>query len=109
MSWGVDIVVEHGDGYRTVIDVVDGHTYNLNRMWRWSGACRYPRDFDGRRCDELAPVLAAALADALAHPDDYRAMNPPNGWGDYEGFVEILGRFAELTSLHPRGVVRWSG
>ena len=109
MSWSADIIIKHGDGYTTIIPVVDGHTYNLTPMWRKAGACQLTRDFDDRSCEDLAPVLAAALDHALAHPDEYRELNPANGWGDYEGFVEVLSRFAELTSLHPRGVVRWNG
>jgi hypothetical protein len=36
-------------------------------------------------------------------------LDPPNGWGDYDGFLEILTRFTELCWQHPAGTLRWNG
>lgn len=109
MSWGADIVIDHGDGYETVIEVVDGHTYNLSAMWRLAGVFDKSSDLDGVRTIDLAPKLVRALLLARENADDFRALNPPNGWGDYDGFLEILTKFTGLALQHPRGVVRWSG
>jgi hypothetical protein len=109
MSWGCDIEIDHEDGYKTVIEVVDGHTYNLTPMWRLAGTCEVTRDFDGQNAGRLAPILTAGLIDALRHRDAYEALNPENGWGDYEGFIEILTRFVQLAWAHPTGTVRWNG
>lgn len=109
MSWGVDIVIDHADGYQTVVEVFYGHTYNLTPMWRKAGTCSVTRDFDGRNAGQLAPILSAGLIDALRHRTEYEALNPSNGWGDYDGFVQMLTRFARLCWEHPTGTVRWSG
>jgi hypothetical protein len=29
------------------------------------------------------------VAELIANPDKYRAMNPPNGWGTYEHLVDV--------------------
>jgi hypothetical protein len=109
MSWSAWITVNHGDGYTSTFEVVDGHTYNLTPMWRRAGVVHEStRELDRARTEDLFPRLDRALQDAHDHPDEYRALNPPSGWGDYEGFVEILTRFRDLCAEHPRGVVGWS-
>jgi hypothetical protein len=47
MSWGVDIVIDHADGYTTTVEVVSGHTYNLTPMWRKAGVFETSRDHYG--------------------------------------------------------------
>lgn len=110
MSWGVDIEVRHDDGYVTTIEVVDGHTYNLTPMWRRAGVVEgSTRDLDGRPTAEVAPIALAGLVDAWTHEAEYRELEPPNGWGDFEGFIEILTRLTALCYAHPKGVLRWNG
>lgn len=103
MSWGVDIEIDHQDGYHTIVEVVDGHTYNLSAMWRKAGIFDSSSDLDGRSTAQLAPVLSAGLLDATRHASAYRELDPENGWGDYDGFLKILTRFTELCWAHPTG------
>jgi hypothetical protein len=109
MSWGVDIEIDHADGYKTLIEVVDGHTYNLTPMWRKAGIFEVSRDIDGRNAGQLAPILTAGLIDALRNRKAYEELNPSNGWGDYEGFIEILTLFTRLAWEHPTGTLKWNG
>lgn len=110
MSWGVDIRVDHTDGYTTWVEIVSGHTYNLTPMWAKAGIVQNAtRELDGKSCAEMAPIALAGLADAWANAAAYRELDPPNGWGDYDGFLEILTRFARRVHEHPRGVLVWNG
>lgn len=109
MSWGVDIEVDHGDGYVTTVEVVDEHTYNLTPMWRKATFIEATRDFDGQSTEHLAPLLLQGLVDAWVNKEEYRELDPPNGWGDYGDFLEILTRFTRLCHQHPTGLVRWNG
>ena len=110
MSWGVDIVVDHGDGYKTRIEVVDGHTYNLTPMWRKASVvAESTSELHGRSCREMQPVLINALKAAWSDPSSFRELDPPNGWGDFDGFLTILTRLARLCHEHPRGVLDWNG
>jgi hypothetical protein len=79
MSWGVDIVIDHADGYATTVEVVSGHTYNLTPMWRKAGIFETSRDLDGRSAGMLAPILSAGLVDAVRHRSAYEELNPANG------------------------------
>jgi len=66
------------------------------------------RALDGAPCSEAGGVIARAVERMEADPDTYRAMNPPNGWGDYEGALAFLRRLAEACAEHPRATVRVS-
>ena len=109
MSWSCIIEVDHEDGYKTEISVVEGHTYNLTPMWHRAGICEVTRDLDGRNSGELAPILAAGLVRALQFSEDFESLNPDNNWGDYDGFIKVLTRFVILAYKHPTGTIRWSG
>lgn len=45
---------------------------------------------DGATGEDGKRYLAAIIGGLEADPDRYRAMNPPNGWGDYDQLVGIL-------------------
>lgn len=113
MSFGLDIITHDADGNELVVEVVDGHTYNLAPMWRKAlpdvlgdGSTS---KLDGWNCGNLLSHLRAGVVDAVEHDDEYRALDPENGWGDFNGFVEIFSRFWRLCAKHPSGTVRWNG
>ncbi len=60
--------------------------------------------------DGLSGPDGAALLDRIiygleADPDRLRAMNPPNGWGDYDSLVKIL---TEMRDGVPEWPTTWS-
>lgn len=78
----------------------DGLTYNLREMFveafqNGDGM----RGLDGKKTEEVAPILERALADMEARPDHYRRFDSPNGWGTFDGsdeessIVYLLRRF----------------
>ena len=44
----------------------------------------------GKRAGDILPALERGIAAMEADPDKYRAMNPANGWGDYDGALAYL-------------------
>jgi hypothetical protein len=77
-------------------------TYNLTPMLREAGM--FPgshRDLIGAPCSETAGVAESARARLLADPDRFKALNPPNGWGDYDGAVEFVTDLRDMCA-------RWS-
>lgn len=110
MSFGLDIVTTDIDGNEHWIDVVDGHTYNLSPMWRKAlPFIESTSDLDGRQCAHILEALDVGLLDATKNAGEYTALNPANGWGDYEGFYEIFTKFVRLCNQYPSGVIRWNG
>lgn len=106
MSWGIDIELPSGE----VVEIVEGHTYNLTPMWRLAGVITDgSSDLDGARAGWLADVAARGLLRAVTRPAQFKALNPENGWGDFDGFVRILTRTAIICAEHREGVIRWNG
>ena len=63
-------------------------TYNLSKMLHEAG-------FNGWKwcIDKPAPVVGKHMLDVLdgmaTDPEKWRAMNPPNGWGDYDQCLQV--------------------
>ena len=113
MSFGLDIVIDAHTEDEEWVEVVDGHTYNLAPMWKKALprllASGSTSDLNGKPCEDVLPHLLEGLQDAVLNEPDYRALEPSNGWGDYEGFLLIYRRFTRLCHENPRGVIVWNG
>jgi hypothetical protein len=44
----------------------------------------------GQKVIDTLPKFRSMLENLKADPDTYRAMNPSNGWGDYDRLVALL-------------------
>lgn len=87
-------------------------TYNLTPMLKAAGFPGWSEVVSERRSDGLlptgantVPIFEAVLAELRANPEKYRAMNPPNGWGTYEGAVEVFADYIEKVGPHPDATV----
>lgn len=56
---------------------------------------------DGLKAKDALPLLAEAIAAFNSEPAYFRAMNPPNGWGDSLSAFVFLTRLREYAELHP--------
>lgn len=95
MSWDAD-VCGHSWNYThntnpMVSAAAEAAGYDLGgeSWWRW---------LDGRTIDSGRPFLGAIVHEMETHPDTYRAMNPPNGWGDYDSILHTL---REMRDVRP--------
>jgi hypothetical protein len=52
--------------------------------------------------------LQRGLALLRSDPERFRTLNPPNGWGDYEGFVVWVERYLEACRENPDAEIRIS-
>lgn len=80
-------------------------TYNLSGMLREAGFngwdwCR------GKPAPQVGAHMLAVLDGMATDPDRWRAMNPPNGWGDYDRRLQGRMRlFAEKCVAAKAGVI----
>lgn len=76
-------------------------THNLTGMWSKAGIYDALYMSDGQRAGDHLPALEKGLADMLLNKEDYELLNPPNGWGNYEGAVRFLQSVIEGVKEHP--------
>lgn len=79
-------------------------THNLNKMATEAGlykACWRPEEIGATTASQISPLLSEGLARLRNTPEKFRAMNPENGWGDYEGLVRFVGEYMNACIIHP--------
>jgi hypothetical protein len=104
MSYDVALQIDTGSGK---VDLLDwNYTSNCAPMWREAG-CDIAA-FDDRPAVEFSKALCVAITAMTADPDKYRAMNPPNGWGDYDSCLKWLADMQDACDRHHRCTVRVS-
>lgn len=81
------------------------YTYNVSPMWYEI----YPEDdgmvfIDGMSGKEAYPKVSKAISEMLSKEKFMKKLNPENGWGDYEGFLEFLHKVADACIKCPNGI-----
>lgn len=102
MSYDVSLYIETG-GPEPVCLTDRNQTSNVACMWRHAGADL--AEFHGRTASDVLPVLRAAIAAMEDDPATYKAMDPPNGWGDYDSCLEFLRGLVIDFASHPKATV----
>ena len=102
------VAAKTGNPERSSVEI-DGtsqnYTHNVSRMWTKAGCWDALYESAGKRAGETLPVLDAAIAAMEADPDAYIALNPPNGWGDYESALHWLKRWREIVATDPDALI----
>jgi hypothetical protein len=70
-------------------------------MWR-------PEEIGITRAAQLVPLLTAGLALLESDPARFKAFNPENGWGDYEGLVDFVREYLSACEANPGALVEVS-
>lgn len=99
MSWDI--------GMRTMLDGqgIDfgrefNYTHNTNPMIREAGFAEWP-DVDGMNVGAFCERLHDAIGVMRSDPVRFRAMNPKNGWGDYDRLLTVLDRMLDEFQPYP--------
>lgn len=80
-------------------------TYNLNPILRRCG-WKWDREWlDGKKAADIVEAVEATLIRLKKDPEELRAMNPPNGWGNYDSLVEYWGKFFKAVAHYPDAIV----
>ncbi len=105
MSWSFSM---HGEvcptcGRGAEIDEERNYTYNVSPMFYDAlGELENGiRSLNGMTGDEGRPHLERAIMRMTDDPEKYQAMNPKNGWGDYEGALTLLSDLLEWSADYP--------
>lgn len=79
-------------------------THNLTGMAAEAGIYEHlwrPDEIGITKARELIQPLTDGLALMRSEPERFKALNPPNGWGSYDGFVPWIARYLEACQTYP--------
>lgn len=83
-------------------------THNLNRMAAEAGiyACLWRSEELGiTQAKQLIEPLRNGLGLLKSKPDHFKAFNPKNDWGTYEGFVQFVEDYLAACQANPKAKV----
>jgi len=86
-------------------------THNLGKMAEEAGlymACWRPDEIGINRAEQMIAPLSEGLEALHADPGRFKAFNPSNGWGNYEGLVAFVTEYLAACRSHPEAYVRVS-
>lgn len=99
MSYDIYLYVDGGAG-NGVCAFDRNYTSNVAPMWREAGADL--AQMDGMPAWRAIDCLTAAVEMMRAYPDDYRKMEPDNGWGSYDGCLQLLSEIKDACEKYPK-------
>ena len=98
--------VDEGDGSEVYSSNI---THNLGRMAREADlydAMWRPDEHELTHARDLIEPLRDGLATLQSDPERFRAFNPENGWGDYEGLLRFTAAYLAACQQWPNAEVR---
>lgn len=127
MSYDTSIIIDTGGEYLAEVETVGNMTSNVGPMYYrvlpgpYAGGGRYDGTreakpdqgglpgLSGLRCDVAAQHIDEALRSMAERAAELRALEPNNGWGDYDVAVRYLTQIAAACRRHPKGTlaVNW--
>lgn len=92
------------------IMAVDGQTYNLLPMWRLAmPGLTFVQDLDGKFAYEVSTPALFGLVRAWRSPELFYRVEPANGWGDFDGWLEVYTGFVGELFAAPHAVLQVLG
>ena len=109
----LEVVVDTGGSEPRTLELFERNiTHHLNTMAGEAGIYKHlwrPEEIDITHAEQLIEPLRGGLKQLRADPAKFRAHNPSNGWGSYEGLVEFVADYLRACEENPRAEVRACG
>lgn len=81
---------------------ISGCTHNLVPMWREAGVYEALYESHGSSAGDHLDTLRAGLKAMQDEPDRFKKHNPANGWGAYEGAIDVLTAWIAHCAQYPK-------
>lgn len=109
MSYDIDIehhTIEIARAAGGLETEVGNYTYNCGKMFAAAtGTDQWLSDLNGMTCKSAWLIVSRAVDEMEEHPDKYRAMNPENGWGDFDSFLKYVKKLKDACEKYPESKV----
>lgn len=108
MSYDISLYLDVDTGgpepLTVCVATIGNYTVNVARMW--SDALGHSLgDLKDKNAGDSLSALTAAVGKLRADPERYRALEPSNGWGDYDGAVAYLAKLRDACAAHPKASI----
>ena len=106
----LNITLYHGSESRVVWD--RNITHNLVDVADEVGVYDvvwHPDEEGYHTAEEVLPLLERGLALLKANPEAYRHLEPSNGWGTVDGFIEALESYVKACKQWPHAMISARG
>lgn len=91
-----DVYLKHG----TLDKDLGNYTYNCSPMFH-KGAGKSLSDLDNLKASKAAVYLRKGYEWMRDNPEECRKMNPSNGWGNYDSWLEYIGGILKECEANP--------
>lgn len=105
MSYDIWLEIDTGGESPAALTDTWSPTFNLGAMFRLALGHRLT-EFNGTLGRDAIPTLENAILEMLKNPAMFKELNPPNGWGSYEGALEFLNELLIACTHHPKATIR---
>lgn len=86
MSYDIHIV-------KTILDI--NYTFNVAPMFQLALGKDGIKQLNELNREEAIELLKVGIKDMKEKPEIYKKLNPKNGWGNYEGALDVLVKILE--------------
>jgi len=67
------------------------YTWNVAPMYQIAFNCKEGINcLNEKKCNKIKPIITKTIEDMKQNKQKYVKLNPENGWGDYEGALNVL-------------------
>lgn len=87
------------------IESCGNYTYNVGAMYRLANPDGLYA-LDGKLGSEAGPIANSMYTWMLEHWQECEALNPENGWGNYNGAVNFLHTIMKTCYAHPLATLK---
>ena len=91
MGWDFGMQADLGGEYLVDLPYDASYTYNVSKMYYDAFDLKDGiRGLHGKSGVECKPLLENAIKKFIDNRELYKSWNPENGWGDYDGALNLL-------------------
>lgn len=104
MGYSIYLKIKTGEN-EYVYPYEDSCTYNVAPMFSKALGEGGIRQLCGVNSKDAIDLLSLGIGRMTDNPEDYKELNPSNGWGSYEGALQVLLDLKEACLKHEYCVV----